>query len=341
MSLFSEVLLFVLGAILIWAAGTNLSLLADELAQRLQISKAFIGAFLLAVVTSLPEIVTTITAASLENAPLAMNNLLGGIPLQTSILAIADICVVRGGALSYFSPTLTLILSGIFLIIQIILVILAYITQDFFSVFGIGIWSFLFLFVYLVMLFSLRKQSGKEKWTPVSLPKMKRKRLTKLKVAQYSPTKLSIYFVIGSIIVLIGGFDVAYFADQIAKKTQISGSFMGATFLALATSLPELSTTFGAIRINAFTMAFANIFGSNSLMIALFFVADAAYRKGSIIAQLNPSSILLASVGGLMTSVYLWGILERREKEIFKMGLDSLIVLGLYFVSLIFLYQLT
>lgn len=340
MSLFSEILLFIVGVVFIWIAGKNLALLADEIAQRFHISKAFIGAFLLAIATSLPEIVATITASAIGNAPLAINNLLGGIPLQTSLLAIADVCIVRGGALSYFTPTLTLVLSGVFLIIQISLVILSYVYQDFFSIFGIGSWSIIFLIIYFVMLFSLRKQGDKEKWVPTSFPH-KKKEKKKPKAHQYSIFKLGIYFIIASLVVLIGGFDVAYFADKISKKTQLSGSFIGATFLAFATSLPELSTTFGAIRINAFTMAFANIFGSNALMIALFFIADVAYRKGPIVEQLTPSSILLASTGIIMTSVYLWGILTRRKKEIFKMGIDSLIVLILYFLSLIFLYQLT
>ena len=121
----------------------------------------------------------------------------------------------------------------------------------------------------------------------------------------------------------------------------ISSSFVGATFVALATSLPELSTTYGAIKIKAYTMAFANIFGSNTLMMAVFLIADIAYRKGSIIASLDRPSLLMAGSGIIVTCIYLWGILDRKKKKILMMGFDSLIVLAVYILSLVSLYMVS
>jgi len=337
------VLYFMIGVAFIWISGTKLSLLANEIGDRSKIGKAFIGAFLLALATSLPEIVTTVTASIIDNIPLAVNNLLGGIPLQTCMLAIVDLIIVRKGALTYFSPTTALILNGLFLIVQISLVILASSYGELFSIYGVGAWPILFIIIYFIMLYILKEHESKKKWVPVDLPKAtsKKKLPSQKKVAKYSNFKLGSYFLIASIIVLIAGWDVAYSADLLTKQTPISGSFIGATFVALATSLPELTTTFGAIRVGSYTLAFANIFGSNALMVAVFFIADISYRQGSIISQLDHSSLFLAGVGIIVTCVYLWGILERRNKTIFGMGIDSLIVLFVYIISLIFLHQIS
>ncbi|HSF91189.1 MAG TPA: sodium/calcium exchanger protein, partial [Paracoccaceae bacterium] len=80
---------------LVWVAGTRLALHGDELAERLNLTREFVGLIFLATVTELPEIVTTITGAQVENAALVLGNMFGGITMQTAILAVADIFVVR------------------------------------------------------------------------------------------------------------------------------------------------------------------------------------------------------------------------------------------------------
>lgn len=134
---------------------------------------------------------------------------------------------------------------------------------------------------------------------------------------------------------------MAYYANLLAVDWNWSGSWIGATLVAFTTSLPEISTTFGAVRQKAYVLAIANIFGSNALTIALLFPADLFYRKGPIMAEAHSSNLFLASVGIFITSVFLWGILERRRRTFLRMGIDSTVVLLVYIFSLFLLYQIT
>ena len=148
------------------------------------------------------------------------------------------------------------------------------------------------------------------------------------------------YFAIASSIVLSGGYFVAISGEVIAEQTGMGQSFIGATLVALATSLPEVSTTYSAVRFGAYSMAAANILGTNSLEIALFLPAEIAYRDGNIMDALQPSAAFLASLGIIVTSLYLWGILERRDKTILGMGADSFAVLLVYLAGLSVFYTM-
>ncbi|RMF09300.1 MAG: sodium:calcium antiporter, partial [Alphaproteobacteria bacterium] len=76
--------LFAACAAAVWLAGTRLSRLADAISDRLRIGKALMGLVFLATATSLPEIVTVITAALANDAQLVLSNMFGGITFQTA-----------------------------------------------------------------------------------------------------------------------------------------------------------------------------------------------------------------------------------------------------------------
>ncbi|WP_236621294.1 hypothetical protein [Rhodopirellula sallentina] len=137
-------------------------------------------------------------------------------------------------------------------------------------------------------------------------------------------------FALASFAILIGGYLVAKSGEAIANQTGTGQGIVGATLVALATSLPEVSTTYSAVRFGAYSMAAANILGTNSLEIALFLPAELAYREGPIFDALQPSAAFLGTIGVIVTCLYLCGILERRDRTILGMGVDSFAVLIAY-----------
>ena len=82
--------LFVVSAAAIWVAGTGLSNATDILAVRLRLGEALGGMILLAIVTNLPEIAITASAALHHDLGLAIGNILGGIAMQTVVLVFLD-----------------------------------------------------------------------------------------------------------------------------------------------------------------------------------------------------------------------------------------------------------
>jgi cation:H+ antiporter len=123
-------------------------------------------------------------------------------------------------------------------------------------------------------------------------------------------------------------------AQRIADQSGLGDGFIGVTLLAGATSLPELTTSITAARIGAYTMAISNIFGSNLIMLVLIFPADILFRSGPILQNTSQTVSLALSFGIAVTSIYLVGLIVRRKPKIGTLGLDSILVLITFFVSL-------
>lgn len=335
------VILVVCGGV-VWLAGTRLSIYADAISRRTGLGRAFVGALLLGGATSLPEIATTLTAASIGNAPMAVNNLFGGIAMQVAVLAVIDLLLVEG-ALTFFSPRPVLLLGGVLLILQIALALAAVSAGEIFSIVQVGLWPVLLFVAYATSLWFMQRFEGRESWFPAERPPEPEKVTSKAVEAYlvgggHSAVRLYGLLTLNAVLVLIGGWGVARIGDALAVQTGLGGSFVGATLIALTTSLPELSTTAGAVRLRAYTMAIANIFGTNTLEVALLLPADVFYREGTIIDAVGNSAVFVGALGIVVTGIYLWGLLERRNRTILRMGVDSALVLVVYLLGIGLLY---
>jgi len=82
--------IFVVAAAVVWRAGVRLSDTTDVLGDRFGLGQALGGVIVLAIATNLPEIAITVSAALAGNVDVAIGNILGGIALQTVVLAALD-----------------------------------------------------------------------------------------------------------------------------------------------------------------------------------------------------------------------------------------------------------
>jgi cation:H+ antiporter len=96
LSLSVLLLIFAGAAAAIWVAGIQLADTTDVLSMRLGLGEALGGLILLAIATNLPEIAITATAALANDLGIAIGNILGGIAIQTVVLAVLDAVGVRG-----------------------------------------------------------------------------------------------------------------------------------------------------------------------------------------------------------------------------------------------------
>src|SRR5919197_6717039 len=116
--------IFVAGAAAVWIAGIKLSDSSDVLSERLGLGEALGGLILLAIATNLPEIAITATAALANNLGIAIGNILGGIAIQTVVLAVLDAVGVRGRRpLTYQAASLALVLEGALTIAVVVVAI--------------------------------------------------------------------------------------------------------------------------------------------------------------------------------------------------------------------------
>jgi len=114
-----------------------------------------------------------------------------------------------------------------------------------------------------------------------------------------------------------------------ASHIGLTGVLFGATVLAAATSLPELSTGITSVKLGDTKLAMSDIFGGNAFLPVLFLVATLISGRPAL-PQAQSTDIYLTGLGILLTVVYIFGLLFRPRRAIARMGPDSLAVLMLY-----------
>ena len=125
----------------------------------------------------------------------------------------------------------------------------------------------------------------------------------------------------------------------IAAAMGVSTGFVGATLVAVVTSLPELVTTIAAVRIGAYDMAIGNLFGSNAFNIFALGLTDFFYKQGRFLADIDDTMLLAAILGLLLTAMGLFGNVTRFDKRIGFIEIDSLIIAVTYFFGMWLLYS--
>lgn len=99
-SVFVTMLKFLLAAVTILVAGTILSIFGDIIAEVTGLGSTFIGSFLMAVTTSLPETVAIMMAFKLKNINLAVGTILGSNIFNLLILVGSDILYQKNSILA-------------------------------------------------------------------------------------------------------------------------------------------------------------------------------------------------------------------------------------------------
>ncbi len=97
-SLKKAVIGFIVAAVIIMAAGSVLSVAGDRIAIITGLGSSFVGSFLIAATTSLPEAVSVYAAFRLKNPNMAVGSILGSNMFNMVILAVSD-AVYQGGSI--------------------------------------------------------------------------------------------------------------------------------------------------------------------------------------------------------------------------------------------------
>jgi cation:H+ antiporter len=144
-----------------------------------------------------------------------------------------------------------------------------------------------------------------------------------------STARAATVFAVAAVVTLVAGVVLERSGEAAAGDVGLSGVLFGATVLAAATSLPELSTGLTSVRNGDYQLAVSDIFGGNAFLPVLFLLATLLSGK-AVLPQAHSTDIYLTALGMLLTLVYMAGLIFRPARRIARMGLDSLVVLVLY-----------
>lgn len=331
---------------LIWFVGTRLSLFADVISDRTNLGKAFMGLLFLSLATQMSDVGTTVSAALANRPQLAINAIFGSVMFQMVLLAIVDFALIKG-ALTFFTPKPILMLQGVLLIVLLASAVASIALGEVVVFANVGLWTLMLFIGYIITLFLSQHYEGNEKWQAENHPSTEEMEAVVLSpqdpedqkhLHQWSTRRLALTFAGFAGVILVAGFTISRIADALAEQTGLGTSFVGATLLAASTSLPELSVAITAVRLKKYEMAFANIFGSNGIIMVLLFIGDIFYREGPLLNEADNSIIYMAAATIVMTAVYLTGMIERKDRTILRFGIDSALVFAIYIASLGVLY---
>lgn len=341
-ALWFNLAVFCAAAVVVWISGTRVSRYADAISGATGIGRAAIGLLLIAGITSLPELAVTLTASIGGNAQLAVNNLLGSIAMQVAILAIGDALIGRDALTSVIVKPVVLLQLALNNLLLALFAGAALIGDIAFL--GVGAWSCALAAAYVGSIWVITKSQAQNAWSAQELGRgERRRRRYEIGGAQEDEQPLSTLVwktVAAGAAILAAGFLLSRTGEGLAAQTGLGQSFGGFALVAISTSLPEVSTVIGAVRLGRYAMAVSNIFGTNLFNVGLIFVVDVAYRGGAVLNEIGEFSIFAALLGIVVTTIFMVGLVERRDRTIARMGIDSFAVLLAYLGGLAALYTL-
>ena len=156
----------------------------------------------------------------------------------------------------------------------------------------------------------------------------------------HTTARVALVFSVAAAITLGAGIVLEESGNALAGHIGLSGVLFGATILAAATALPEVSTGLASLKLGDYQLAVSDIFGGNAFLPVLFLLATLV-SGNAVLPQARNTDVYLTALGGLLTVVYVWGLLFRPRRQWLRMGPDSILVLLLYALGIVGLVGVT
>ena len=332
-------MIFALSTVVIVTAGTKLSQYGDRIAEHSGLGRLWIGVLLLGAATSLPEVFTAVSAVLIDAPNLAVGDLFGAGLSNMLTLALIDVAYRRKHVWQQAALDQALIAS-LAVILTGLAGLLILVTHPFPS-FNVGLGTVAIALIYLLgMRVVFRQEYMRRRGEQLERVVETEETVLNHCAGKSALKRASLGFALASLAILVAAPLLANSAMEITTATGISTSFIGTSLVAIVTSLPEMVTTFAAVRLGAFDLAVGNLFGSNAFNMAILFLADIAYWKGPLLAAVESTHAVTAFVGMLLMSVGVMGIIYRAEKRFVLIEPDSVLMILGYMLGMGLIFRM-
>lgn len=330
-------LLFGSSVVLVLFGGVRLTHSGDMIAEKTGIGRAWIGLVIISFATTLPELVTSVSAILLVKEPdLAAGNCFGSMAFNLLLITFIDLFGRKGLAKEKLNRGL--LLSGGLFIILLFTIQLSIFSRHFFPAASFSLWntdftSFFIIIIYLLttrMIFTYGKTEAPSA-----------ENSTNSEHAHHTLGKSFLLYGMSVLLVLAGGILLAETSNRIAIETGIGQTFVGSTLAGITTSLPELVVAFTAVRLGLPEMVVGNVLGANLFNLIIVALCDFLYPKGILLKSIDFNHAITIVIVVLMTGVVLLGQYNHAKKRVGGLGWDSLSLFFFYITGLIFLYTST
>lgn len=297
-----NILLLVLGLGFIIKGGDWFVDSAIWMAKITKIPPFIIGATIVSLATTVPEVLVSVLATAQGSTDLALGNAIGSI--------IANIGLIMGISLYVAPPKTTskdYIIKGLYMVGAALVLIFLSLDGELSKLQSIILWVLLIGFFVLNITTSQKQEDIEE----VSFDK-----------------KYILLFILGAVSVVIGARLLVDNGVAIARALNISEAIIGLTIVAVGTSLPELVTTITALIKKNSNLSLGNIVGANIMNILLVIPASTLVSNGGLVMRMQtvrqdiPFSVLFMLIAMIPPLLF---------KRFFKwQGLLMIVTYGLY-----------
>jgi cation:H+ antiporter len=293
-------------------AGPELSRSGDIIAEKTGLSHSWIGLILLATVTSLPELITGLSAVTVADVPdIAVGDVLGSCVFNLAILIVLDL--LHREEPIYLRAHQGHILAAGFGIVLIGFTGMSVILSDqrfTINIGQVGLYTPIMIGLYLI---AVR--------TVFTYERNQREEFVEDVAARYADITLRRAvrrYLVGAAVLVAAGVWLPFVGADLAAAMGWNKTFVGTLFVAGATSLPELVVTVAALRLGALNMAIANLLGSNLFDILILAIDDIAYLKGPILSHVSPVHAISAFSAVIMSGIVVVALLYRARARVFR-----------------------
>ncbi len=267
------VLLFILGLVLLIKGGDWFVDGASGIAHRFHVPEILIGATVVSIGTTLPEVMVSATSALGRHGEIAYGNAIGSIICNTALIAALTIAIRPAPVerRTFRLPVLFFFGTAVYY------AAVAYTSGRFERLTGV-----ILLAIFLAYMVITIRQAKKEKSPEVSQEKN-------------APLRENLlWLIVGAAFIAVGARLLVDNGTLIAQALGVPESVIALTFVALGTSLPELVTAITSLIKGHGALSLGNIIGANLFNLVLVsglstVLAPFSIPQGKTIAGVNAS----------------------------------------------------
>lgn len=264
MNVWVTVFLFLMGLLLIVKGGDWFLDGAVWIATTTGVPRFIIGATIVSLATTLPELTVSITGVLQGEVDLAVGNAVGSVTANLGlILGISVVCIPSAISKKQFNLKALLMVSG-----ALLLVVLCQGGELFFL-------PSLLLFAVFIIYMANNVMDAKAGMAESRSVRPERRTTSYRQMVM----KLGL-FVMGIAAIVFGSRLLIDYGSELARLLGVPSSIIGVTMVAIGTSLPELVTTLTAIAKKEASMSVGNIIGANVIDLTMILPICSAVSDG-------------------------------------------------------------
>lgn len=295
----------------------------DLIDKNTKLSGAFVGGVLLSAVTSLPELLTSISSTVwLKNPGLSLGNILGSNLFNLTIIAALIIIwprIFKKAKISKSHSNTIWITLAIYFILAL----------NIFNIFNFEIVTVAFTSILILVLYII----GVKTMSSDDSSFVEEQHDETAVTSSLTLKQIIIRFILVSLGLVISSILITYVTDIIAEKLNLGASLAGALLLGIATSLPELTSSISLVKIGNFNVAIGNVVGSNLFNFLIIFIVDILSISGTVYS-FNDMQTKNLVFFGILSTILTLSILKLKDK------VKNRYVLSIFSIGIIISYLL-